>query len=67
MTLVLAELAAGIGLLKAFGVHLSGDEIFAITQFVEVSLALGLWARSRVAPGGVKPAPIPPAGTPQSA
>jgi hypothetical protein len=63
MTLVLAELAAGTGLLAAFGVHVTDAQIFAITQFAEVSVAVGLFIRSKVTPSSK----IPPAGTPQSA
>ena len=55
MTLVLAELAAGIGLLAAFGVHLSDAQVFAITEFAQASLAVGLWVRSKVTPGSSKP------------
>ena len=67
MTLVVAELAAVVGLLVAFGVHLSDVQIAALTQFAEVSLGFGLWVRSKVTPASygkaAVPAPEPPAPT----
>ena len=50
MTLVLALLTAGAGLLAAFGVHLTDAQVFAITQTVEALVALGFWVRSQVEP-----------------
>lgn len=50
MTLVLGLITAAIGLLVAFGVHITTEQGAAIGGFVAAALALGAYVRSRVTP-----------------
>jgi hypothetical protein len=52
MGLILAVVSAGLNVLLAFGISVTGDQIAAINGIVTVALALGLslYTRSRVTP-----------------
>lgn len=52
MTLVVALIAAGGGLLAAFGVDVTGEQIGAISAFAVAAIGLGVWVRSKVTPTG---------------
>ena len=59
MTFVAAELASVGGLLAAFDIHITGAQWAAVSNFVWVSVAFGLWVRSKVTPA----AKLPPQST----
>ena len=52
MGLILAVISAGLNVLLAFGISVTGDQIAAINGIVTVVLALGLslYTRSKVTP-----------------
>lgn len=50
MTLVVALIAAGAGLLAAFGVDVTAEQTAALSAFAVAALGLGVWVRSKVFP-----------------
>lgn len=50
MALVLGLVSAAVGLLVAFGVHITELQAGAIAGFVAAALALGVYVRGKVTP-----------------
>jgi uncharacterized membrane protein len=50
MTLIVALIVAAGGLLAAFGVNVTDEQIAALSAFAVAALGLGVWVRSKVAP-----------------
>ena len=50
MTLVLALIGSVVGLLVAFGVQITEAQAFALGNFAQAAIGLGLWVRSQVTP-----------------
>jgi hypothetical protein len=50
LVLVTALIVAGGGLLAAFGVNVTDEQIAALSAFAVAALGLGVWVRSKVAP-----------------
>jgi hypothetical protein len=59
LTAVIALVAATVGLLVAFGVHVTPEQRSAIEAWVTAVIGVGVWVRSKVTPAA-KQAPADP-------
>lgn len=57
VTAILALLASAFGLALAFGVHLTGLQIAAVSQFVQAALVIAFLVRAKVTPESRLPKP----------
>lgn len=59
MTLAVSLIAASAAVIVAFGVHLTDEQILALSNLAQAALSLGFYVRSKVTPNPkIEPAAV---------